>query len=122
MAPHRSVAVRASFASAEVCISPLSSSSQASQVCCTVPATVEEMPGSAQSCSSVVRLSGQGSAERGDLTPPRSPADLNIPCAGYDMEDAMILNKSAVDRGLAHATLYKTETLDLHEERGELLP
>ena len=35
------------------------------------------------------------------------------------MEDAMILNKSAVDRGLAHATLYKTETLDLHEERGE---
>ena len=35
------------------------------------------------------------------------------------MEDAMILNKSAVERGLAHATLYKTETLDLHEERGE---
>ena len=34
------------------------------------------------------------------------------------MEDAMILNKSAVERGLAHATLYKTETLDLHEERG----
>ena len=36
------------------------------------------------------------------------------------MEDAMILNKSAVERGLAHATLYKTETLDLHEERGQL--
>ena len=35
------------------------------------------------------------------------------------MEEAMILNKSAVERGLAHATLYKTEALDLHEERGE---
>lgn len=32
---------------------------------------------------------------------------------GYDMEDAMIVNKSAVDRGFAHATLYKTETLQL---------
>ena len=46
------------------------------------------------------------------------------PCAhapmrpGYDMEDAMILNKSAVDRGFAHAYLYKTETIDLREERG----
>lgn len=30
----------------------------------------------------------------------------------------MILNKSAVDRGFAHAYLYKTETIDLREERG----
>ena len=28
---------------------------------------------------------------------------------GYDMEDAMIMNKSSMERGLAHATLYKTE-------------
>lgn len=27
---------------------------------------------------------------------------------GYDMEDAMILNRASVDRGFAHATLYKT--------------
>lgn len=38
--------------------------------------------------------------------------------AGYDMEDAMILNKSAVERGLAHATMIKTETVDLSKESG----
>ena len=27
---------------------------------------------------------------------------------GYDMEDAMIVNKGSIDRGFAHATLYKT--------------
>ena len=32
---------------------------------------------------------------------------------GYDMEDAMILNKSSVERGFAHATLYKTEDINL---------
>lgn len=37
---------------------------------------------------------------------------------GYDMEDAMILNKSSVERGFAHAYLYKTETINLREERG----
>lgn len=39
---------------------------------------------------------------------------------GYDMEDAMILNKASVDRGLAHATLYKTETIDLKDAKGAL--
>ncbi|KAL4423560.1 hypothetical protein ABPG77_004600, partial [Micractinium sp. CCAP 211/92] len=38
---------------------------------------------------------------------------------GYDMEDAMILNKSSVERGFAHAYLYKTEQIDLREERGK---
>ncbi|GLI65505.1 hypothetical protein VaNZ11_009054, partial [Volvox africanus] len=37
---------------------------------------------------------------------------------GYDMEDAMILNKSSMERGLAHASLYKTESIDLRDERG----
>ena len=32
---------------------------------------------------------------------------------GYDMEDAMIVNKGAMERGLGHATLYKTETVTL---------
>lgn len=32
---------------------------------------------------------------------------------GYDMEDAMILNKSSVDRGLAHGSLLQTEVVDL---------
>lgn len=41
-----------------------------------------------------------------------------IAYTGYDMEDAMILNKSSVERGFAHASLYKTETIDLRDERG----
>ncbi|KAK2634349.1 hypothetical protein Ddye_029141 [Dipteronia dyeriana] len=35
---------------------------------------------------------------------------------GYDMEDAMILNKSSVDRGLCHGQIYQTETIDLSTE------
>jgi len=35
------------------------------------------------------------------------------------MEDAMILNKSAVDRGLAHGTIFKTETVNLKDDRGK---
>jgi DNA-directed RNA polymerase I subunit RPA2 len=31
----------------------------------------------------------------------------------YDMEDAMIINKSSLDRGFAHGTLIKNETIDL---------
>ncbi|GIL75864.1 hypothetical protein Vretimale_5574 [Volvox reticuliferus] len=38
---------------------------------------------------------------------------------GYDMEDAMILNKSSMERGLAHATLYKTESIDLRDDKGK---
>ena len=41
-----------------------------------------------------------------------------IAYTGYDMEDAMILNKSSVERGFAHASLYKTETINLREEKG----
>lgn len=37
---------------------------------------------------------------------------------GYDLEDAMIINKSALDRGFAHATLIKTETVDVKEGQG----
>ncbi|XP_012068704.1 DNA-directed RNA polymerase I subunit 2 isoform X1 [Jatropha curcas] len=35
---------------------------------------------------------------------------------GYDMEDAMILNKSSVERGMFHGQIYQTETIDLSEE------
>lgn len=35
---------------------------------------------------------------------------------GYDMEDAMILNKSSVERGMCHAQIYQTETVDLTTE------
>lgn len=36
--------------------------------------------------------------------------------SGYDMEDAMVLNKSSVDRGLCHGYIYQTETIDLTEQ------
>ncbi|XP_031127210.1 DNA-directed RNA polymerase I subunit 2 [Ipomoea triloba] len=36
--------------------------------------------------------------------------------SGYDMEDAMVLNKSSVDRGMCHGHVYQTETIDLAEQ------
>ncbi|KAL6045372.1 DNA-directed RNA polymerase subunit beta [Balamuthia mandrillaris] len=38
-----------------------------------------------------------------------------ISYTGYDMEDAMIINKSAFERGFEHASVYKTEIVDLAE-------
>ncbi|XP_062109933.1 DNA-directed RNA polymerase I subunit 2 [Humulus lupulus] len=35
---------------------------------------------------------------------------------GYDMEDAMILNKSSVDRGMFRGQIYQTETVDLSDQ------
>ncbi|KAL1205116.1 DNA-directed RNA polymerase I subunit 2 [Cardamine amara subsp. amara] len=35
---------------------------------------------------------------------------------GYDMEDAMILNKSSVERGMCHGQIYQTETIDLSDQ------
>ncbi|RYR44197.1 hypothetical protein Ahy_A08g040569 isoform A [Arachis hypogaea] len=37
---------------------------------------------------------------------------------GYDMEDAMILNKSSVERGMFHGQIYQTETIDLTQMGG----
>ena len=38
-----------------------------------------------------------------------------ISYTGYDMDDAMILNKSAHERGFAHGTIYKTKIIRLNE-------
>ncbi|KAF2196917.1 beta and beta-prime subunits of DNA dependent RNA-polymerase [Delitschia confertaspora ATCC 74209] len=38
-----------------------------------------------------------------------------ISYTGYDMDDAMILNKSAHERGFGHGTIYKTKVCDLEE-------
>lgn len=38
-----------------------------------------------------------------------------ISYTGYDMDDAMILNKSAHERGFGHGTIYKTKLCDLEE-------
>lgn len=36
---------------------------------------------------------------------------------GYDMEDAMIINKAAYERGFGHGTIYKSEFVDLDDQR-----
>ncbi|KAL1306682.1 hypothetical protein AAFC00_005353 [Neodothiora populina] len=41
-----------------------------------------------------------------------------ISYTGYDMDDAMIINKSAHERGFGHGTVYKTKKIDLAEESG----
>ena len=42
-----------------------------------------------------------------------------ISYTGYDMDDAMILNKSAHERGFGHGTIYKTKILRLDESAGK---
>ncbi|XP_001606574.2 DNA-directed RNA polymerase I subunit RPA2 [Nasonia vitripennis] len=39
-----------------------------------------------------------------------------ISYTGYDMEDAMIINKSAYERGFAHGMIYKSEFIELKEQ------
>jgi len=39
-----------------------------------------------------------------------------ISYTGYDMDDAMILNKSAHERGFGHGTIYKTKKIDLVDD------
>lgn len=41
-----------------------------------------------------------------------------ISYTGYDMEDALILNKASVERGFFHGSIMKTEILDLEEIEG----
>ncbi|KAF9464822.1 DNA-directed RNA polymerase I polypeptide 2 [Collybia nuda] len=41
-----------------------------------------------------------------------------ISYTGYDMEDAMILNKSAHERGFTYGTVYKSQIVDLKDVRG----
>ena len=67
-------------------------------------------------CPAVVPLRHRSAASL--LTPARRLPRVPVCAAGYDMEDAMILNKSSVERGFAHAYLYKNEQIDLREERG----
>ena len=39
-----------------------------------------------------------------------------IAYTGFDMEDAMIINKAAYERGFGHGSVYKTKNVDLEEE------
>ena len=38
-----------------------------------------------------------------------------ISYTGYDMDDAMIINKSSHERGFGHGTIYKVKKIDLEE-------
>ncbi|KAI1004241.1 DNA-directed RNA polymerase I subunit [Podosphaera aphanis] len=40
-----------------------------------------------------------------------------ISYTGYDMDDAMIINKSAHERGFGHGTIYKTKKIELDEKK-----
>ena len=40
-----------------------------------------------------------------------------IAYTGYDMEDAMIISKSSYERGFGHGCIYKTEVIDLSDQR-----
>ncbi|PRD24187.1 UNVERIFIED_CONTAM: DNA-directed RNA polymerase I subunit RPA2 [Trichonephila clavipes] len=42
-----------------------------------------------------------------------------ISYTGYDMEDAMVLNKSSVERGFKQASIYKTEVINLRVISGD---
>lgn len=41
-----------------------------------------------------------------------------ISYTGYDMEDAMILNKSAHERGFSYGSVYKSQIVDLQDQKG----
>ena len=43
-----------------------------------------------------------------------------IAYTGYDMDDAMIINKSALERGFQHGTIYKTKQITLKEDKKEI--
>lgn len=43
-----------------------------------------------------------------------------ISYTGYDMEDAMIINKAAYERGFGHGSVYKTSMIDLDEEEKKM--
>lgn len=42
-----------------------------------------------------------------------------ISYTGYDMEDAMILNKSSYERGFGHGCVYKTIVKEVNENIGQ---
>jgi DNA-directed RNA polymerase I subunit RPA2 len=44
-----------------------------------------------------------------------------ISYTGYDMEDAMIINKASYERGFGHGSVYKTIIIDLEEEEKKMI-
>ena len=68
---------------------------------------IDEFPVGTNAVVAVISytVSSMGPADSGWLAwQPFTP-----PPQGYDMEDAMILNRASAERGFAHATVYKSE-------------
>lgn len=63
--------------------------------------------------SPIVRTVGQDKYSIDDFPTGTNAVVAVISYTGYDMEDAMIVNKSSYERGFAHATVYKTEDVEL---------
>jgi len=63
----------------------------------------------------VVKCSGYDEYGMGDYPSGTNAVVAVLAYTGYDMEDAMILNKSAYERGLAHGVVYKSYMKPLNE-------
>ncbi|MED6173335.1 DNA-directed RNA polymerase I subunit RPA2 [Stylosanthes scabra] len=77
-----------------------------------------------QMAKQTMAFSSQAIQHRADqklyhLQTPQSPIVRTGSYSKYDMEDAMILNKSSVERGMFHGQIYQTETIDLTEMGGK---
>jgi DNA-directed RNA polymerase I subunit RPA2 len=57
----------------------------------------------------IVQTDAQTEYEINDYPTGTNAVVAVISYTGYDMEDAMIINKSTFERGFGHGTVYKTE-------------
>lgn len=68
----------------------------------------------------IVRTSGQMEYPMNDYPTGANAIVAVISYTGYDMEDAMIINKSSYERGWAHASVYKSEEIILQNSRARI--
>ncbi|KAK2964272.1 putative DNA-directed RNA polymerase I subunit RPA2 [Blattamonas nauphoetae] len=66
----------------------------------------------------VVRCQAQETYSMNDYPTGTNACVAVISYTGFDMEDAMIINKSAYERGFGHACIYMTKEISLEEESG----
>lgn len=64
----------------------------------------------------IVQTSGQWEYMMDEYPQGANAVVAVISYTGFDMDDAMIINKSAYERGFAHGSVYKTKVFDLDEE------
>jgi DNA-directed RNA polymerase I subunit RPA2 len=64
----------------------------------------------------LVQTSGQADYMMDEYPQGANAVVAVIAYTGYDMDDAMIINKAAYERGFGHGCVYKTKIIDLDEE------